>query len=169
MGSERAENQDAQASMSLDKRIERLKKECVGKVRYGTEKIAGIVAKSVWKERKVHLRIYACGICAGFHLTRLNAEVVGKIKAESKCKFEDCENDHQKDKDFCRKHKPREPDPPLSAKNKCKADGCEKKKCKHTRYCVGHMILLSENNSESERRRLIDAGILKPNKEEEKK
>lgn len=49
---------------------------CASKTRYATERIAKDVARDCWYERRVWLRVYACPKCAGFHLTRSNAEPV---------------------------------------------------------------------------------------------
>lgn len=51
---------------------------CVGKTRYSTERLAKDVARDCWFDRRVSLRVYECPKCAGFHLTKSNAEPVMK-------------------------------------------------------------------------------------------
>lgn len=53
---------------------------CNNKVRYSSPQRAGAVAKQCKEERQVSLRIYACGLCGGFHLTSQLEPPVLKIE-----------------------------------------------------------------------------------------
>lgn len=49
---------------------------CTTKKRYSDEQVARDVARSVWFRRGVSLRVYACSLCGGWHLTKLDAQPV---------------------------------------------------------------------------------------------
>lgn len=48
----------------------RVARQCIKKSRYPTEAIAKKYADKCWRERGVVLRVYSCGQCGGFHLTK---------------------------------------------------------------------------------------------------
>jgi hypothetical protein len=46
---------------------------CLSKHRYPTEQVAERKKNSIWFERRVALRAYACTECGGWHLTKSGA------------------------------------------------------------------------------------------------
>lgn len=43
---------------------------CIKKARYNTKELAEHVAQDILKSRGVHLHIYYCKYCCGYHLTK---------------------------------------------------------------------------------------------------
>lgn len=54
-------------------KLPELARGCFQKKAYSTEDVARGVAIQCWKDRGIWLRVYACEVCAQFHLTKADA------------------------------------------------------------------------------------------------